>query len=89
MIEKASSSSQGSKANILKDLEKDESSVRDPSEVDIEMQNEIDEVPVDNDLSIRYESLIESLKEGNVSPEEVRQACKSGSSVNPFEHIQV
>lgn len=91
MIQNASSSSRGSKDNMLKELENDEnySSVRDPSEVDIEMKNEIDDVPIDNELSIRYESLIESLKEGNSSPEEVKQVCKEGFFVNPFEHIQV
>lgn len=84
-------SSRGSKDNMLRELENDEnySSVRDPSEIDVEMHNEIDEVPVDEDLSIRYESLIEALKEGSTSPEEVRQVCKDGYYVNPFEHIQI
>lgn len=89
-VRPASSPSSDSKHNILKELEDPEhSSVRDPSEIDIEMQDEIDEVPVDKDLSIRYESLIESMKDGNISPEEVQQVCKDGFFVNPFEHIQV
>ena len=53
-------SSEDSKQNMLKELENEHSSARDPSEIDLEMKNEIDEVPIDNDLSIRYESLIES-----------------------------
>ena len=35
----------------------------------LQMNDEIDEVPFDKDISLRYELLIDSLKQGDITPQ--------------------
>lgn len=64
-------------------------SIRDPEEVLLQLNEELDELPFDNDLSLRYELLIESLKLGDMTPQQLEQVCCHEFVINPFESIQL